>query len=123
VRWAGQDDVDLAGWTAAWRKALEGVAGRAARPSPETRPWSTRLIPAIEALERASDLGDGLRAAAEGAEEGDAGDDRRSSPAKGRASYLGERSKDHQDPGATSTYYHLQDRRRGVCRLKGDSNG
>lgn len=24
---------------------------------------------------------------------------------KGRASYLGERSKDHQDPGATSTYY------------------
>jgi phosphoenolpyruvate---glycerone phosphotransferase subunit DhaL len=27
------------------------------------------------------------------------------SPPKGRASYLGERSKDHQDPGATSTYY------------------
>jgi dihydroxyacetone kinase-like protein len=24
---------------------------------------------------------------------------------KGRASYLGERSMDHQDPGATSTYY------------------
>ena len=24
---------------------------------------------------------------------------------KGRASYLGERSQDHQDPGATSTYY------------------
>ena len=27
---------------------------------------------------------------------------------KGRASYLGERSKDHQDPGATSTYYLCQ---------------
>jgi phosphoenolpyruvate---glycerone phosphotransferase subunit DhaL len=26
-------------------------------------------------------------------------------PPQGRASYLGERSKDHQDPGATSTYY------------------
>jgi phosphoenolpyruvate---glycerone phosphotransferase subunit DhaL len=27
---------------------------------------------------------------------------------KGRASYLGERSKDHQDPGATSSFYlHL----------------
>jgi dihydroxyacetone kinase-like protein len=26
---------------------------------------------------------------------------------KGRASYLGERSKGHQDPGATSTYYLL----------------
>ena len=24
---------------------------------------------------------------------------------KGRASYLGERSADHQDPGATSTFY------------------
>ena len=27
---------------------------------------------------------------------------------KGRASYLGERSKDHQDPGATSAYYMLE---------------
>ena len=27
---------------------------------------------------------------------------------KGRASYLGERSQDHQDPGATSTYYLYQ---------------
>ena len=27
---------------------------------------------------------------------------------KGRASYLGERSQDHQDPGATSTYYLCQ---------------
>ena len=27
---------------------------------------------------------------------------------KGRASYLGERSQDHQDPGATSTYYLFQ---------------
>ncbi|HUI70951.1 MAG TPA: dihydroxyacetone kinase subunit DhaL [Spirochaetia bacterium] len=27
---------------------------------------------------------------------------------RGRASYLGERSKDHQDPGATSTVYMLQ---------------
>jgi len=27
---------------------------------------------------------------------------------KGRASYLGERSRDHQDPGATSTQLILQ---------------
>jgi dihydroxyacetone kinase-like protein len=27
---------------------------------------------------------------------------------KGRASYLGERSRDHQDPGATSTYLLLK---------------
>jgi dihydroxyacetone kinase-like protein len=62
------------------------------------------LIPAIEALESAPDLDAGLRAAVEGAEEGM----RATIPLvarKGRASYLGERSMDHQDPGATSTYY------------------
>ena len=50
------------------------------------------------------DLDEGLRAAVQGAEEGM----RATTPLvarKGRASYLGERSKDHQDPGATSTYY------------------
>jgi dihydroxyacetone kinase-like protein len=65
------------------------------------------LIPAVEALEGAAELDSGLSEAAEGA--------RRGMEAtipmvarKGRASYLGERSKDHQDPGATSSYYlHL----------------
>jgi dihydroxyacetone kinase-like protein len=100
---AGQDDVDLAGWAAAWRKGLEGVQARG-KAQPGDKTMVDALIPAIEALERASDLGDGLRAAAEGAEEGM----RATTPLvarKGRASYLGERSKDHQDPGATSTYY------------------
>src|SRR3954447_9217224 len=100
---AGQDDVDLAGWAAAWRKGLEGVEARG-KAQPGDKTMVDALIPAIEALERASDLGDGLRAAAEGAEEGM----RATTPLvarKGRASYLGERSKDHQDPGATSTYY------------------
>ncbi len=62
------------------------------------------LIPAVEALESASDLQAGLRAATQAAEEGM----KATTPLvarKGRASYLGERSKDHQDPGATSTYY------------------
>jgi phosphoenolpyruvate---glycerone phosphotransferase subunit DhaL len=58
----------------------------------------------VDALERASDLDEGLRAAAQAAQEGM----KATTPLvarKGRASYLGERSKDHQDPGATSTYY------------------
>ena len=62
------------------------------------------LIPAVEALEGASELDAGLRAATEAAEQGM----KATIPLvarKGRASYLGERSKDHQDPGATSTYY------------------
>jgi len=100
---AGQEEVDLAGWTAAWRKGLEGVQARG-KAVPEDKTMVDALIPAIEALEQASDLDEGLRAAVEGAEEGM----RATTPLvarKGRASYLGERSKDHQDPGATSTYY------------------
>jgi dihydroxyacetone kinase-like protein len=63
------------------------------------------LAPAVDALDRAladgSDLGRGLRDALEAAEAGrDA-----TIPMlarKGRASYLGERSVGHQDPGATT---------------------
>jgi dihydroxyacetone kinase-like protein len=71
---------------------------------PEDKTMVDALIPAIEALESAPDLDAGLRAAVQGAEEGM----RATIPLvarKGRASYLGERSMDHQDPGATSTYY------------------
>ena len=62
------------------------------------------LLPAVEALERASDLDSGLRAAAAAAEQGM----NATTPLvarKGRASYLGERSAGHQDPGSTSTFY------------------
>ena len=100
---AGQEEIDLAGWTEAWRKGLEGVQARG-KAQPGDKTMVDALIPAIEALERASDLDGGLRAATQAAEEGM----RATTPLvarKGRASYLGERSKDHQDPGATSTYY------------------
>jgi dihydroxyacetone kinase-like protein len=100
---AGRERVDLSGWTAAWKAALEGVQARG-KAQPGDKTMVDALIPAIEALEGASDLDEGLAAAAQGAEEGM----RATTPLvarKGRASYLGERSKDHQDPGATSTYY------------------
>jgi phosphoenolpyruvate---glycerone phosphotransferase subunit DhaL len=100
---SGQEEVDLAGWAAAWRKGLEGVQARG-KAEPGDKTMVDALIPAIEALEGASDLGEGLHAATQAAEEGM----RATIPLvarKGRASYLGERSKDHQDPGATSTYY------------------
>ena len=102
----GQAEIDLAGYAAAWRRGLEGVEARG-KAEPGDKTMVDALLPAVEALEGASDLDSGLREAAEGA--------RRGMEAtipmvarKGRASYLGERSKDHQDPGATSTYYlHL----------------
>ena len=100
---AGQNEVDLPGYAAAWRKALEGVQARG-KAEPGDKTMVDALVPAVEALEQAPDLDTGLKAAAEAAERGM----HATTPLlarKGRASYLGERSKDHQDPGATSTYY------------------
>jgi dihydroxyacetone kinase-like protein len=66
-------------------------------------------FPALEAMENARDSGVGpmMQAGAAAAEKGM----KATIPLiarKGRASYLGERSKGHQDPGATSTCLLLQ---------------
>ena len=100
---AGQSEVDLPAYAAAWRKGLEGVQARGKAEAGD-KTMVDALIPAIGALETSSDQSSGLRAAEQAAEEGM----NATTPMiarKGRASYLGERSKDHQDPGATSTYY------------------
>jgi phosphoenolpyruvate---glycerone phosphotransferase subunit DhaL len=100
---AGQEEVDLAGYVSAWRKGLEGVQMRG-KAEPGDKTMVDALVPAVEAMEQASDLDEALRAAVEASEKGM----QATVPMvarKGRASYLGERSKDHQDPGATSTYY------------------
>src|ERR1700727_874045 len=100
---AGQTEGDLPTFAAAWRKGLEGVQSRG-KAVPGDKTMVDALLPAVEALETASDLDGGLRAAAQGAEHGMEA----TTPLmarKGRASYLGERSENHQDPGATSTYY------------------
>jgi dihydroxyacetone kinase-like protein len=100
---AGREEIDLAGYAAAWRKALEGVQARG-KAEPGDKTMIDALTPAVEALEQASDLDAGLREATDAAERGMEA----TIPLvarKGRASYLGERSQGHQDPGATSTYY------------------
>jgi len=100
---AGSEQVDLAGFAAASRKGLEGVQSRG-KAQPGDKTMVDALIPAVDALDGADNLSSGLQAAAEAAEEGM----NATTPMiakKGRASYLGDRSKDHQDPGATSTYY------------------
>ena len=103
---AGQSEVDLPAFAAAWRTALEGVEARG-KAQPGEKTMIDALVPAVEALESADDLDGGLRAAVQGAEQGM----QATIPlvaTKGRASYLGERSAGHQDPGATSTYYLFQ---------------
>ena len=103
---AGAQEVDLDQYAAAWRRGVDGVKARG-KAEPKDKTMVDALMPAVEALEQASDLDAALRAAAEAAERGM----RDTIPLvalKGRASYLGERSRDHQDPGATSTYYLCQ---------------
>ncbi len=100
---ADQAEVELPGFAVAWRQALEGVQARG-KAQPGDKTMVDALSPAVAALEQASDLEGGLHAAAQAAERG-MNATKPLVARKGRASYLGERSADHQDPGATSTYY------------------
>ena len=103
---AGKDDIDLATYTEAWREGIQGVQARG-KAELGDKTMLDALVPGVEALEKAPDLDSGLREAASAAESGM----RDTIPLvarKGRASYLGERSKDHQDPGSTSTFYLYQ---------------
>ena len=88
-----------------FRAGVEGVIQRG-KAQPGDKTMVDAWTPAIAAAEKAA--GDGgdvaavLAAAADAAEQGM----RDTTPLvarKGRASYLGERSAGHQDPGATST--------------------
>ncbi|MGH2915975.1 MAG: dihydroxyacetone kinase subunit DhaL [Solirubrobacteraceae bacterium] len=98
-----EPEPDLHRFAAAWRVALDGVIARG-KAAPGDKTMIDALEPAVAALARATDLDAGLAAAAAAAEEGM----RATTPLvarRGRASYLGERSAGHQDPGATSTYH------------------
>jgi dihydroxyacetone kinase-like protein len=100
---AGQAEVDLPAYAAAWRSAAEGVQSRG-KAELGDKTMLDALLPAVDALEQTGELTAGLVAAAEAARQGMLA----TAPIvarKGRASYLGERSAGHQDPGATSTYY------------------
>ena len=85
---------------------VEGVQSRG-KAEPNDKTMVDALIPARDALAAAVSAGepfsDALRASAAAAEEGM----KATIPLvarKGRASYLGERSAGHQDPGATSSW-------------------
>jgi dihydroxyacetone kinase-like protein len=101
----GRDTLDAADLVAALDAAFDGVAQRG-KSQRGQKTMLDALGPAIDALRGAvddgADLDDALRAAAVAADEGKRG----TVPVqaqRGRASYLGERSIGHQDPGATST--------------------
>jgi phosphoenolpyruvate---glycerone phosphotransferase subunit DhaL len=102
---AGRQELTLEDWNSALGAAVRGVQSRG-KAEPGDKTMVDALGPAVEALRERLAAGDALGAAvAAAAEAADAGA-RATTPMqarKGRASYLGERSVGHQDPGATST--------------------
>ncbi len=107
---AGRSELSPDGWAEALAKGVEGVVMRG-KAEIGDKTMVDALIPARDALRAALEEGasfdEALKRSADAAEEGM----KATIPLvarKGRASYLGERSAGHQDPGATSSYLLLR---------------
>jgi dihydroxyacetone kinase-like protein len=107
---AAENQVEDERLAAALRAGYDSVVARG-KAQLEDKTMLDAWHPALEALDAAlaedRELGPALDEAAAAAETGM----KATIPMiarKGRASYLGERSRDHQDPGATSTHLILQ---------------
>lgn len=104
------EELDAEALVPVLRAGVEGLASRG-KAEPGDKTMVDALAPAVTALagsvEAGGGLADSVRAAAEAAAQGR--DDTTPLQArKGRASYLGERSVGHTDPGATSAALLLQ---------------
>ncbi len=99
------EELDGSALAGALQAGLEGVAGRG-RAVTGDKTMVDALSPAVEAAKAAAASGEGpsgvLTAAADAAHQGVAATEPLVAR-KGRASYLGERSAGHTDPGARST--------------------
>jgi dihydroxyacetone kinase-like protein len=107
---AGKTEITPEDWSTALAAAVQGVQARG-KAELQDKTMVDALAPArdafAEALAEGASFGDALRRSAMAGEEGMKG----TIPLvarKGRASYLGERSAGHQDPGATSSFLLLK---------------
>ena len=105
-----KSEMELNDWTQGLEAGISGIAALG-KALPNDKTMLDALYPALNALKAASEngatAGEALQKSADAAHEGMLA----TIPLvarKGRASYLGERSANHQDPGATSTYYLLK---------------
>src|SRR6185503_7726769 len=106
----GKMELTPADWASALQAGVEGVIMRG-KANPGDKTMVDSLAPALETFKATvsneGNFANALRASAEAAEQGM----RATNPLvarKGRASYLGERSAGHQDPGATSSHLLLK---------------
>jgi dihydroxyacetone kinase-like protein len=107
---AGKTELSPDDWAAALEAGIAGVQARG-KAEPGDKTMIDALLPGRDALTAAlgggATFADALRQSAAAAEQGM----RDTIPLvarKGRASYLGERSAGHQDPGATSSHLLLE---------------
>ena len=108
-------EVDAPELGVALRAGLEGLVQRG-KAELDDKTMIDAVAPAVDAFDAAA--GDGLDAALEAAAAAAAAGRDRVTPLvarKGRASYLGERSSNHQDPGATSATMMLEALRDAVA--------
>ena len=103
-----RQEADVAELGAALRAGLEGLVQRG-KAQLDDKTMVDAVTPALDAYDAAA--GDGMGAALAAAADAAAAGRDRVTPLvarKGRASYLGERSANHQDPGATSSTIMLE---------------
>ncbi len=110
VKAAGKSELAAEDWQEMLSAAIAGVQARG-KAEPGDKTMVDALVPAQEAFAAAraegASFADALQRSAEAAEQGM----QATVPLvarKGRASYLGERSAGHQDPGATSSWLLLK---------------
>src|SRR6476620_11413473 len=106
---AAEGDLDSDGVVALCEAALDGIVSRGKATTGEKTmvdAWTPAIAAAKEAAADGKSPAEALRAAADAAAAG-AEATIPMKATKGRASYLGDRSIGHQDPGATSTAYLL----------------
>jgi len=107
---AGKSSLTIADCLAGFNAAVQGVIDRGKATTGE-KTMLDALVPAQEAFAAAAEEGvDLLEAFKRAAEAAEAGAEATTPmlATKGRASYLGERSAGHQDPGATSSALMLR---------------
>jgi dihydroxyacetone kinase-like protein len=103
-------ELTVGDWAASLEAALNGVIARG-KAQLGDKTMVDALTPAVNALKQAvldgTDQNEAIRRSASAAEQG-MKDTIPLVARKGRASYLGERSAGHQDPGATSSFLLLK---------------
>jgi dihydroxyacetone kinase-like protein len=107
---AGKTEIAAADVVALFQAGIEGV-GQRGKAAAGDKTMMDALLPALDAMRKASEDGDGIAAILDkGAAAAHAGmlGTIPMQARKGRASYLGARSIGHQDPGATSSCLLLQ---------------